>query len=122
MPLLPADFAELARFPALSRRLRLGVVGGGRIAGTQAIAARLSDRWDVVAGALSSRPDAAQQRAAAFYINPDRAYTGFEAMAQAETRRSSHCVRPNRRHRNSLTMTGFRNQGIPAFRRCGSTM
>ena len=51
--LLPAGFDFEGPFPRLSRRLRLGVVGGGRIAATQAMAARLSDRWDVVAGALS---------------------------------------------------------------------
>ena len=43
-----------------SRRLRLGVVGGGRIAQTQAMAVRLSDRWEIVAGALSS--DAVRSR------------------------------------------------------------
>ena len=69
MPFLPQDFELQSRFPALPRRLRLGVVGGGRIAGTQAIAARLSDRWEVVAGALSSRPEAAREKAAAFYID-----------------------------------------------------
>ena len=38
----------------MSRRLRLGIVGGGRIAKTQAMAAQMTGRWDVVAGALSS--------------------------------------------------------------------
>ena len=33
-------------YPRLSRRLRLGVVGGGRISATQATAARLTDRSD----------------------------------------------------------------------------
>ena len=118
MPLLPADFAELARFPALSRRLRLGVVGGGRIAGTQAIAARLSDRWDVVAGALSSRPDAARERAAAFYIDPDRAYTGFEAMAQAEAAREDGVdavmvTTPN--HLHFAAAQAFLTAGIPVL-------
>lgn len=118
MPLLPADFAELARFPALSRRLRLGVVGGGRIAGTQAIAARLSDRWDVVAGALSSRPDAAQERAAAFYIDPDRAYTGFETMAQAEAAREDGVdavmiTTPN--HLHFAAAQAFLTAGIPVL-------
>ena len=58
--LLPADFDFEGPFPRLSRRLRLGVVGGGRIATTQAMAARLSDYWDVVAGALSSDPEKAE--------------------------------------------------------------
>ncbi len=34
-------------FPRQFRRLRLGVVGGGRIAQTQAMAARLTDRWEI---------------------------------------------------------------------------
>ena len=40
----------------LGRRLRLGVVGGGLgsfIGGTHRQAARLDDRWEIVAGALS---------------------------------------------------------------------
>ena len=58
-------------FPRQSRRLRLGVVGGGRIAQTQAMAARLTDRWNVVAGALSSDPKRALERAADWHIDPD---------------------------------------------------
>ena len=58
-------------FPRQSRRLRLGVVGGGRIAQTQAMAARLTDRWDVVAGALSSDPQRALERAADWHIDPE---------------------------------------------------
>ena len=44
-------------FPKLSRRLRLGIVGGGRVSGMQAMAARMTDYWDIVAGALSSDPE-----------------------------------------------------------------
>ena len=46
----PIDFD--GAFPRLNRRLRLGVVGGGRVSAMQAMAARLSDRWDIAAGAL----------------------------------------------------------------------
>lgn len=118
MPLLPTDFADLPRFPTLSRRLRLGVVGGGRIAGTQAIAARLSDRWDVVAGALSSRPQAAQEKAAAFYIDPTRAYTSMEAMAQAEAARDDGVdavmiTTPN--HLHYAAAQAFLDVGIPVL-------
>ena len=76
-----------APFPPLNRRLRLGVVGGGRIAGTQAIAARLSDRWDVVAGAFSSDPARAKAAAADWFLPEDRCYETFEAMARAEAAR-----------------------------------
>ena len=59
-------------FPRLSRRLRLGVVGGGRISGMQATAARLTDRWEVVAGAFSSDPARAKAAAAEWYLAEDR--------------------------------------------------
>ena len=52
--LLPTESVFEGSFPRLSRRLRLGIVGGGRITVTQAMAARLSDRWEVVAGGLSA--------------------------------------------------------------------
>ena len=61
--LLPSPLDFDGPFPRLSRRLRLGVVGGGRVSGMQAAAARLTDRWDVVAGAFSSDP--ARAKAAA---------------------------------------------------------
>ena len=54
--LLPQNIDFDGPFPKLSRRLRLGIVGGGRISGMQATAARLTDRWEVVAGAFSSDP------------------------------------------------------------------
>ncbi|MFD2440945.1 hypothetical protein ACFSS8_14210 [Paracoccus kondratievae] len=55
-----ANFA--GAFPAMGRKLRLGVVGGGAgafIGQVHARGARLSDRWQIVAGALSSRPEVA---------------------------------------------------------------
>lgn len=85
--LLPHTFDFDGPFPRLSRRLRLGVVGGGRIAGTQATAARLSDRWDVVAGALSSDPARAKDKAADWYLDPARSYASFEEMARSEAAR-----------------------------------
>lgn len=83
-PLLPADLDFSGPFPGPRRRLRLGIVGGGRIAATQAMAARLSDRWRLVAGALSSDPDRAKDRARAYYLTDDRAYTSFDEMARRE--------------------------------------
>ena len=75
-------------FPRLSRRLRLGIVGGGRIAGTQVAAARMTGRWDVVAGALSSDPQKALERGAEWYLPVERCYSSFDEMAQAESARS----------------------------------
>ena len=86
--LLPEKIDFDGPFPSLSRRLRLGVVGGGRIAGTQAMAARLSDRWEVVAGAFSSKPERAKAAAADWYLPEDRCYTDFAQMAAQEAARA----------------------------------
>lgn len=86
--LLPENLDFNGPFPALSRRLRLGVVGGGRISATQATAARMTDRWEVVAGALSSDPDRAKERGAEWFMDPDRCYASFADMAQAEAART----------------------------------
>jgi predicted dehydrogenase len=86
--ILPDQIDFNGPFPRLSRRLRLGVVGGGRISQTQAMAARLSDRWEVVAGALSSDAERAKARGADWYFDEDRSYASFEEMAKAEAARS----------------------------------
>lgn len=85
--LLPAGCDFDGPFPRLRRRLRLGVVGGGRIAVTQAQAARMSGYWEVVAGALSSDPDRATARGADWFLEPERSYASFEAMAASERAR-----------------------------------
>ena len=87
MKLLPENHDFNGPFPRLNRRLRLGVVGGGRISGMQATAARMTDRWEVVAGALSSDPERAKARGADWYFDPDRSYTSFTDMAKAEAAR-----------------------------------
>ena len=74
----------------ISRRLRLGMVGGGQgafIGAVHRIAARLDDRYDLVAGALSS--DAARAHASALdlHIDLSRSYTDFADMARAESGR-----------------------------------
>jgi predicted dehydrogenase len=86
--LLPENFDFNGPFPRQSRRLRLGVVGGGRISVTQATAARMTDRWEVVAGALSSDPAKAASRAAEWFIDDDRSYSSFAKMAKRESDRS----------------------------------
>jgi hypothetical protein len=55
--------SEDTRYPAPERRLRLGFVGGGRgalVGEWHAKGARLSNHWDIVAGALSSTPETAK--------------------------------------------------------------
>ena len=67
--------------PHQSRCLRLGIFGGGRIAQTQAIAARLSDRWEIVSGVPSYVTARSQDRASECHIDPTRAHLSFEEMA-----------------------------------------
>lgn len=73
-----------------SRRIRLGMVGGGQgafIGAVHRIAARLDDQFELVAGALSSDPGRARASARELGIAPDRAYGSFEEMAKAEASR-----------------------------------
>ena len=74
----------------LGRRLRLGMVGGGRgafIGGVHRMAARLDDHYELVAGALSSDPQRAHDSAADLHIAPERSYASFEEMAKKEAAR-----------------------------------
>ncbi len=74
-------------FPGLSRRLRLGVVGGGRISGMQAAAARMTGRWEIVAGAFSSDPLRSKAAAGTWFLPEERCYASFEEMALTEAAR-----------------------------------
>lgn len=81
---------SMAEFPLAGRRLRLGVIGGGQgsfIGKVHARGARLSGRWDVVAGALSSRPQVAQESGRAWLLADDRIYTDYRVMAEREAAR-----------------------------------
>ncbi len=88
MPILPTQIDFDGPFPRQSRRLRLGVVGGGRISGMQAMAARLTDRWEVVAGAFSSNPERAKSAASEWHLPEERCYASFEEMARTEAARA----------------------------------
>src|SRR5215471_3927188 len=69
------------------RRLRLGMVGGGPgafIGAVHRIAARLDDRYELVAAALSS--DREKSLAGARELNIARAYGSFQEMASAESK------------------------------------
>ena len=70
-------------------RIRLGMVGGGIdafIGGVHRIAARLDDKFELVAGALSSTPERSLKSGAALGLNPTRTYGDFKEMAAAEAR------------------------------------
>ena len=70
-------------------RIRLGMVGGGSgafIGAVHRIAARLDDKFELVAGALSSTPERAQQSGAELGLAPDRSYADFRQMALHEAK------------------------------------
>jgi predicted dehydrogenase len=72
------------------RRVRLGMVGGGIgsiIGETHIIALRADGFCDLVAGALSSRPDVARRSAEQELIDPERCYENYEIMAEREASR-----------------------------------
>ena len=74
---------------ATGRRLRAGIVGGGRgafIGSVHRIAAQLDDEAELVAGALSSDPSNAHASAAAWYL--PRSYDSYLQMAQQERTRA----------------------------------
>ena len=71
------------------KRIRLGMVGGGNdafIGAVHRIAARMDDRFTLVAGALSSTPEKTQASGAALGLAPDRTYDDFTKMARREAR------------------------------------
>jgi predicted dehydrogenase len=72
-----------------SARIRLGMVGGGAgafIGAVHRIAARLDDKFELVAGALSSDPERARQSGAELGLAPDRTYASYADMAKREAR------------------------------------
>jgi predicted dehydrogenase len=88
----------------LGRRIRLGMVGGGNdafIGGVHRIAARIDDRYELVAGALSSTPEKSRESGEALGL--PRIYDDFKQMAQREARRKDgieavSIVTPNHVH------------------------
>ncbi|MBR0776568.1 Gfo/Idh/MocA family oxidoreductase [Bradyrhizobium diazoefficiens] len=87
-------------------RIRLGMVGGGEdafIGAVHRIAARLDDRYELVAGALSASPERAMRSAAALGLPTDRSYPDFRTMARSEAARADGIeavaiVTPNHMH------------------------
>ena len=74
----------------LGRRLRLAVIGGGPgsfIGAMHRQAARLDDRYEIVAGVLSSNPERARKAGLEIGLAPERAYTHAIEMLDAEARR-----------------------------------
>ena len=100
------------------RRLRLGMVGGGRdafIGAVHRIASRIDDQFELVAGAFSSTPEKSKASAADLGVDPRRAYGDYVEMAKAEARRKDGIdavaiVTPN--HRDAPVAKEFLKRGI----------
>src|SRR5271170_5671636 len=90
----------------MNRRLRLGMVGGGKggyIGPTHRLAARIDDCYEFVAGALSSDPMRSIESAQALELDPTRSYVDYRDMARAESQRKDGIdvvamVTPNHLH------------------------
>jgi predicted dehydrogenase len=74
---------------AREARIRLGMVGGGSgafIGAVHRMAARLDDRFELVAGALSSTPEKAMASGQELGLDPSRTYASYKEMAIREAR------------------------------------
>ena len=89
-----------------AKRIRLGMVGGGTgafIGYVHRVAARIDGDYELVAGALSSRPEVAKESGRNIGLAEDRIYTSYEEMARAEAARPDgiqavSIVTPNHMH------------------------
>ena len=109
---------EGAKMSAAPRRVRLGMVGGGQgafIGGVHRMAARLDDRYELIAGALSSDAARAAASAAELHIASERSYADYRDMARKEAAREDGIdavaiVTPN--HLHGRIATAFLDAGI----------
>jgi predicted dehydrogenase len=90
----------------MNRRLRLGMIGGGRgafIGAVHRIAARLDDRYELVAGVFSADPQRSRDSGADLLLDARRSYASVDEMIQAEGTRTDRIdvvaiVTPNHLH------------------------
>ena len=90
----------------MRKKLRLGMIGGGQgafIGAVHRIASRIDDRYELVAGCLSSTPEKALVSAKEIGLDPSRSYPDFKTMAEEESKREDgievvSVVTPNHMH------------------------
>ena len=73
--------------PASKRKIRMGMVGGGRgafIGGVHRIAANIDGQIELVCGAFSSDPQRSRDSGADLFLPPARCYGTFEEMMKGE--------------------------------------
>jgi predicted dehydrogenase len=72
----------------MNRKLRMGMIGGGKnafIGAVHRIAANMDGLIELVCGAFSSNPDNARESGLALFLPEQRAYTSFEEMINKES-------------------------------------
>ncbi|WP_368563303.1 Gfo/Idh/MocA family protein [Pseudoxanthomonas sp. UTMC 1351] len=104
----------------IGRKLRFGMVGGGRgafIGAVHRIAAQMDGQAELVAGAFSSDPQRSRDSAADLFVPSERAYGSYREMAEAEAARPPGerldfvvIVTPNDQHFPAATL--FLEQGF----------
>lgn len=97
-----------------ARKLRFGMVGGGRgafIGAVHRIAAQMDGQAELVAGAFSSDPQRSRDSAADLFVAAERAYGSYREMAAAEAARPPSerldfvvIVTPNDQHYPAATL------------------
>lgn len=100
------------------KKIKYGMVGGGEgafIGDIHRIAARIDNRFELVAGALSSNAARAASSAAKIGIDSERSYVSYEEMARVECARADGIdavviVTPN--HLHFPVAKAFLEQGI----------
>ena len=98
----------------IGRKLRYGMIGGGRgafIGAVHRIAAQLDGQAELVAGAFSSDPQRSRDSAADLFVAAERAYGSYQDMAVAEAALPSSerldfvvIVTPNDQHFPAATL------------------
>lgn len=71
----------------MNRKLRMGMVGGGRgafIGAVHRMAANLDGKIELIAGCFSSNAEKSKLSGEDFFLDPSRVYTSYEEMAKAE--------------------------------------
>ena len=71
----------------MPRKLRMGMVGGGRdafIGAVHRMAAAIDGQIELVCGAFSSNPEKSKLSGEDFYLNPDRVYGSYKEMIEKE--------------------------------------
>lgn len=90
----------------MNRKLRMGMVGGGRgafIGAVHRIASQLDGRIELVCGAFSSDPERSKASGKDFFLPADRCYASYGDMFKAEAKRADKMdfvviVTPNHMH------------------------